>query len=89
MRQATLLLSVLILILLPANSFDLDTGNAAFEIVVPLTIEITFQDVSANAGDASLVLRSATLLTNAWFDAVAPFHPTAVGVYSRFSTRIN
>ena len=28
-------------------------------------------------------LRITTLITNSWFDAVAPDHPTAVGVYSR------
>jgi hypothetical protein len=27
------------------------------------------------------------MLTNAWFDATAPYHPTAVGVYSRLGRR--
>jgi hypothetical protein len=26
-------------------------------------------------------------MTNAWFDAIAPYHPTAVGVYSRLGNR--
>jgi hypothetical protein len=37
---------------------------------------------SVAPGDAPLVLRTTTLITNAWFDAIAPYHPTAVGVYS-------
>lgn len=41
-------------------------------------------DVSQKgANDATLVLRITTLITNAWFDVIAPYHPTAVGVYSR------
>ena len=42
-----------------------------------------FQFVSPSGGDATLVLRLTTLITNAWFDATAPYHPTAVGVYTR------
>ena len=33
------------------------------------------------------MLRVTTLTTNAWFDATAPYHPTAVGVYSRLGRR--
>ena len=44
-------------------------------------------DVSPNAGDAPLVLRITTMVTNSWFDATAPYHPTAVGVYSRLGRR--
>jgi hypothetical protein len=43
--------------------------------------------VSPGASDASLVLRITTIITNAWFDAIAPFHGTAVGVYSRLGRR--
>ena len=32
--------------------------------------------------DATIVLRWTTLITNSWFDAIAPYHPTAIGVYS-------
>lgn len=57
--------------------------------MIPNIVNAVISDVSPNAGDASLVLRYTTLATNAWFDAVAPFHPTAVGIYSRFPTRIS
>lgn len=65
-----------------ATTFDLDSGNAPVEIVIPAVVPVIFGFVSPNAGDAPLVLRITTLLTNAWFDAIAPYHPTAVGVYS-------
>jgi hypothetical protein len=32
-------------------------------------------------------VRITTLVTNAWFDASAPYHPTAVGVYSNLGRR--
>lgn len=27
-------------------------------------------------------------MTNAWFDAIAPYHPTAVGVYTKHKHRL-
>lgn len=70
-----------------AHAFDFDTGNATVEIVIPTVIPTIYESVSPNAGDATLVLRITTLLTNAWFDAIAPYHPTAVGVYAPPSRR--
>lgn len=64
-----------------ATTFDFNTGNAAIEVVIPSAIPSIFAAVAP--GDATLVLRFTTLITNAWFDATAPYHPTAVGVYSR------
>ncbi|WP_345423753.1 vanadium-dependent haloperoxidase [Halioxenophilus aromaticivorans] len=75
---------------LPVKSqpaFDLNAGNAAVEVVIPAVVPIIYQNVSANAGDATLVLRVTTLITNAWYDATAPYHPTAVGVYSHLGRR--
>jgi hypothetical protein len=66
-----------------AAPFDFDKGNAPIEVVIPRVIPVIFGSVSENASDATLVLRVTTLITNAWFDAIAPYHPTAVGVYSR------
>ncbi|WP_231757960.1 vanadium-dependent haloperoxidase [Microbulbifer elongatus] len=66
---------------------DLDHGNAAIEAVIPYVAPVTFQYVSATGGDATLVLRITTQITNAWFDASAPYHPSAVGVYSRLGRR--
>jgi hypothetical protein len=69
-----------------AQTFDFDTGIAPIEVVIPHAIPAIFS-VSPDASDASLVLRMTTLITNGWFDAIAPYHPTAVGVYSRLGRR--
>jgi hypothetical protein len=65
--------------------FDFNTGNALIQVIIPAAIPAIFQTVSSNASDASLVLRVTTLITNVCFDAIAPYHPTAVGVYSRLN----
>ena len=80
-----------VLALLPAlafpqeRAFDLDTGNAAHEVVIPTAIPPVLATWAAS--DASLVLRLTVMLNNSWFDAIAPYHPTAVGVASRLGRR--
>jgi hypothetical protein len=68
-----------------AQPFDFDTGNSAIEVIIPAVIPALTQTTSLN--DAPIVLRHTALITNAWFDAIAPYHPTAVGVYSRLGRR--
>ena len=70
-----------------ALAFDFQHGNAAIEVVIPTVAPVIFSDVSPTGGDATLVLRVTTLTTNAWFDATAPYHLTAVGVYSSLGRR--
>jgi hypothetical protein len=73
---------------LPASQavgFDFDSGNAPIEVIIPAVIPTIYASVSP--GDATLVLRFTTLLTNVWFDATAPYHPTAIGVYSNLGRR--
>ena len=65
--------------------FQFDTGNAGIEVIIPAVIPALFETTTPN--DAPIVLRHTTLITNAWFDAIAPYHPTAVGVYSRLGRR--
>jgi hypothetical protein len=67
--------------------FDFETGNSGIEIIIPTVAPHIFQNVSPTGGDAPLVFRYTMLITNAWFDAVAPYHPTAVGVYSDLGRR--
>jgi hypothetical protein len=67
--------------------FDLATGRAPEQLVVPRVAPVIFESVSPTAGDATLVLRVTTLITNAWFDAIAPYHRTAVGVASNLGRR--
>ena len=67
--------------------FDLDTGNAPFEVIIPTVIPAIISDVSPSAGDVTAISRITALTTTAWFDAIAPYHPTAVGVYTQFDQR--
>ena len=68
--------------------FDFDNGNALFEVFGPRVAPVLLTYVSPPAGsDASLILRITTVIANAWFDAIAPYHPTAVGVYSKLGRR--
>jgi hypothetical protein len=67
--------------------FDLATGRAPEQLVVPRVAPVIFASVSPTAGDATLVLRATTIVTNAWFDAIAPYHRTAVGVASNLGRR--
>lgn len=68
-------------------AFDLDHGNAPIELVIPAVIPVVSTQMSPAGNDATLVLRVTTLLTHSWFDAVAPYHRTAVGVSSRLGRR--
>lgn len=69
----------------PNPNFDFDTGNAGIEVIIPTVIPALAQTTTLN--DAPIILRHTTLITNAWFDAIAPYHPTAVGVFSRLGRR--
>ena len=72
----------------PVAAFDLDTGNAPIEVIIRAVAPIIFSaDVSPSGSDATLVLRVTTEVTNAWFDATAPYHVTAQGVNSRLYHR--
>ena len=71
----------------PYHEFDMNTGNAMYGVVLPHVAGWLRQDVSPNVNDAPFIFRYGVLLTNAAFDAVAPYHPTAVGVYSRMEHR--
>jgi hypothetical protein len=69
-----------------AASFNFDNGNALFEVFAPVVAPAILSEYP-QASDASLVLRITTITANAWFDAIAPYHPTAIGVYSRLGRR--
>ena len=68
-----------------AQAFDFDNGNAILQVVIPQS-QGTLSG-AVGPGDASLILRVTTISTTAWFDAIAPYHPTAVGIYSRLGRR--
>lgn len=68
---------------------EFETCNAAVQVVIATAAPVIFQDVSPTGGDATMVLRVTTMITNAWFDATAPYNPNgaAVGVYTRLGHR--
>ena len=55
--------------------FDLDRDLSAVRVASEMG-EATRAAVSPFAGDASLVIRITTLMSTAFFDALAPYHPT-------------
>ena len=71
----------------PANSFDLDAGNAPAELIIPAVIPVIYRRMSPKGNDATLVLHVTTMLTNTSLGTIAPYHPTAVGVCSLHGRR--
>ena len=71
----------------PHHVFDMKSGNAMYSVIIPHTAGWFRQDITPNANDAPLIFRIETVLLNAAFDATAPYHPTAVGIYSRIEHR--
>jgi hypothetical protein len=69
-----------------AIAFDFATGNSAVEVIIPTAIPFIFQSVNG-PGDATLILRFTSLFVTVWFDAIAPYHATAVGVFSDLGRR--
>ena len=69
------------------RSLDLVRDNALAGIVIPRITGWLQEEVSPALNDAPIIFHYLTLLYNAAFDAVAPYHPTAVGVYSRIEHR--
>ena len=70
----------------PDHSFDMTHGNVLGGVVIPHLSDWLHQ-VSPYNNDPTLVLRYTSQLTGVSFDAVAPYHPTAVGMYSRIDHR--
>jgi hypothetical protein len=71
----------------PVAAFDFDTGYAPIELVIPRVVPPIFGFLSPGGNDATLVLRATTMITNGWFDAIAPYHATSVGAYSQLGRR--
>lgn len=67
--------------------FNFDTDNGG-EIITRVIVSAILQDVSPRSSDPSLVFRVTTMLSLAWFDAIAPYHPTAIGIYTQHTHRL-
>ncbi|WMN90088.1 hypothetical protein NI382_18625 [Vibrio parahaemolyticus] len=84
LATSTLLLSV------PSVSYAFECPEN-FPICAPATvIEAAVPRLlsTVSPGDAPLILRTTTLITAAWFDAIAPYSDTAIGVHSNLG-RLN
>lgn len=68
-----------------AATFDLDNGNALIGLIYP-----RFDTVARDEHFGRPMLfggDSALLIEAPWFDALAPYHPTAVGIFSNLGRR--
>lgn len=68
-----------------AAGFDLDRGNALIEVVYPKFQRVSREQSSGRA--VSLTVDHAMLIEMPWFDAIAPYHPKAVGIFSNLGRR--
>ena len=71
---------------LPGTEFSpplLETFEPLGDIVLPRLYPIIASDVSPTLGDATLINRLRFIVALAMADAAAPYHPTAVGMYTR------
>lgn len=66
-------------------AFNFDTGNAAEEVLGPFAGPAVYATVAPS--DATLIIRWANMLELCWFDAIAPYHPTAVGIHTQLPRR--
>lgn len=62
--------------------YDPVNGNAAIHVIIPNVNPVFFEEVTEHGGDPSILIRYTTLIVNSWFDAAAPYHPTAEAVFS-------
>ncbi len=69
------------------HEFDMVNGNALQGVFIPHLAPFIKQEVDPNLNSPSLLFRYVVLLLNGAFDAVAPYHETAVGVSSHMEHR--
>jgi len=69
-----------------AATFDLDHGNALTGVIYP-HFQKAVRTVTPDGSDATLVADHILTVEVAWFDAIAPYNATAVGIYSNLGRR--
>ena len=57
------------------------------DVILPRLYSVIAADVSPSLGDATLINRFRFIVSLAMVDAAAPYHPTAVGMYTRLPRR--
>lgn len=68
-----------------APGIDLDHGNALIQVVYPKFQRVSRDESSGRS--VSLTVDHAILIEMPWFDAIAPYHPTAKGIFSDLGRR--
>ncbi|MCY3572662.1 MAG: vanadium-dependent haloperoxidase [Chloroflexi bacterium] len=88
-RRLTFVVSALVIALgglvagAQAPPFDLDTGDPLREALIPRLVPVLVTEVSPALGDVTLVNRVNSITILAMMDALVPYHPSAVGAYTR------
>lgn len=70
----------------PAPAVDLDKDNALL-LLLAATEDPERRYISPDGSDVTLIVHYDAILATAIFDAVAPYHPTAVGIFSNLGRR--
>jgi vanadium-dependent haloperoxidase-like protein/uncharacterized protein DUF6851 len=70
----------------PRLQFDLDTGNFLRDLI-RASADTSGEEQAMSSADSSIIIHLTHTLQTAWFDALAPYHPTAVGVHARIGRR--
>ena len=65
----------------------LETLDPLSDVILPRLYPVIAMDVSPSLGDATLINRMNLVVALAMVDAAAPYHETAVGMYSRIPRR--
>ena len=64
-----------------------DLADPLHDVILPRLYAVIAADVSPSLGDATLINRFRFIVSLAMVDAAAPYHPTAVGMYTRVPRR--
>jgi hypothetical protein len=71
----------------PTVEFDFDKDNFIRDLIITRAGGVFPEEGVIGPMDATIYVWITTLFQMSWFDALAPYHPTAVGVHSRIKRR--
>jgi hypothetical protein len=71
----------------PAVDFDFDKGNFIRDLITTNAGGVFPPEGAIGPMDATIYVWLTSSLQISWFDALAPYHPTAIGVHSRIPRR--
>jgi hypothetical protein len=68
-----------------SGPFSFENDQAPKDVIIPGVVPAIFGLYAP--GDAPFILRTTTLLNNVWFDSIAPYSDTSVGICSTIARR--